>query len=125
MAALQLATLGTAISSSISGAVTISVDPAATESCSGPSGAGFRCKDLHAAPAKAEQLTNQDVVVSFGDVQRDGPYSVKAPYAGAGTLQLRGLKGAALDGGGRRTLLAVTHARDGAGQGRGVSTRLG
>jgi hypothetical protein len=110
MAALLLATLATTISSSISGAVTISVDPAATGSCSGSSGAAsFRCKDLHAAPAKAEQLTNQDVVVSFGDVQRDGPCSVKAPYAGAGTLQLRGLKGAALDGGGRRTLLAVTH----------------
>jgi hypothetical protein len=108
-AALLLAALATTIGSSFSGAVTISVDPAATGSCSGSSGAGFRCKDLHAALAKAEALANQDVIVSFGGVQRDGPYGLKAPDAGTGTLELRGLQGAALDGGGSRTLLAISH----------------
>jgi len=73
----------------------------------------FTCTDLHAALAEAEQVLQQqpaDVHVSFGGAQHDGPYAVRAPEPGSGTLELRGVGDeAALDGGGRRALLSVTH----------------
>ena len=43
-----------------------------------------------AALAKAETLVNQTVVVTFAGVQTDGPYAIRAPGSGSGTLELRG-----------------------------------
>ena len=69
----------------------------------------YLCADLHAALSTAETLQNRDVVVSFSGAQRGGPYAVRAPEPGSGTLELRGGSGAALDGAGRSSLLAVSH----------------
>ena len=69
----------------------------------------YLCADLHAALSTAETLQNRDVVVSFSGAQRGAPYAVRAPEPGSGTLELRGGSGAALDGAGRSSLLAVSH----------------
>ena len=48
------------------------------------------------------------MTVAFAGVQRDGPYAVKAPKGGPGSLLLAGGAGAAIDGRGARTLLQIS-----------------
>jgi hypothetical protein len=78
--------------------------PRTTKTC-------YTCPDLHVALAQAEQLQQgQDVRVVFDGVQHDGPYAVRAPGPGTGTLELRGASSSAvLDGGASHSMLAVTH----------------
>ena len=89
----------------------VAVDPSSTPAgaqCVG-SASTFTCHDLHAALAKAEALEGKDVVVTFAGLQSDGPYAVRAPESGSGSLELRGGCAAALDGRNKVSLLAVTH----------------
>jgi hypothetical protein len=75
----------------------------------GTSTAHVTCTDLGAALAVATGPAGlgRAVTLSFGKVQR-GPFAVRAPDPGKGTLTLRGLDGAAIDGAGHHALLSIS-----------------